>query len=168
MSVPIISQSCWFCSRYRAIGLAALAPASPRKTIEYRNLINLRNLPTDGTHDGVHHPMPMLQAIPLASLALPGVLTLISFLSYGPQILFHYIEPYSLDRSHFLTFNALLCCIWVCYLRACFTDAGRVPINWTPPDQGHDEGLVSNRRRWCKKCERYKPPRAHHCKTCKR
>ena len=110
----------------------------------------------------------MLEAFSFAPLALPSVITLIVFLSYGPQILFHYIEPSPLDEYQVIVFNILVCCTWVCYLKACFTDAGGVPAGWTPLDNGQDEGSINRRQRWCRRCETYKPPRAHHCKTCKR
>lgn len=109
-----------------------------------------------------------MNSFSLPFLALPGVVLLISFLSYGPQILFLRIEPRPLSQGQSGSFNLLISCIWICYFRACFTDAGHVPSDWSPSEQGHCDRLNHHRERWCRKCARYKPPRAHHCKVCKR
>ena len=109
----------------------------------------------------------------LSGLAPIGVSLLISSLSYGSQLFFFYIEPYALEKQQALIFNILVASIWICYARACMTHAGHVPASWRPPElleslaHGIDNGL-SARRRWCKKCEAFKPPRAHHCKICQR
>ena len=110
----------------------------------------------------------------ISQLAPPSVTALIAFLAYGSQYFFRYTEPQSLEWSQAFIFNALVACIWTCYLRACCTDPGRVPPGWIPGDlkvdgvspqqNEHNE----NRQRWCKRCEALKPPRAHHCKTCQR
>lgn len=102
----------------------------------------------------------------IAQLALPAVAGLIVFLSYGPQLLFNFIEPSPLGRRETFVFNACIACTWICYVRACFTDPGRVPSGWKPDDT--DQPIHARRQRWCRKCEAFKPPRAHHCKTCQR
>lgn len=109
----------------------------------------------------------------LAQLALAGVVSLIAFLGYGPQYLFHHIEPSALDQKQSIVFNFLLFCTWVCYARACFTDPGHVPQDWENHgflDQDSDLDMANqyNQTRWCRKCENRKPPRAHHCKNCQR
>ena len=107
----------------------------------------------------------------LARFAPLVVSVLISFLAYGSQVLFIYIEPYTLERQQALLFNALLTCLWICYARACLTDPGHVPDDWFPVvEKGGDERPehVLPKSRWCKKCKKAKPPRAHHCKTCQR
>ncbi len=109
----------------------------------------------------------------LAQLALTGVISLIAFLGYGPQYLFHYTQPGPLHQGQSLIFNALLLCTWCCYARACFTDPGHVPRNWESDgfiDQGAGREGASQHggTRWCRKCENQKPPRAHHCKVCER
>ena len=102
-------------------------------------------------------------------VTIPFSIALISFLSYGAQILFHYIEPSPLDFQETLIFNTLMVCIYVSYARACWTNVGWVPNNWSP-DNDNPEGttVASQRSRWCRKCEAAKPPRAHHCKICAR
>lgn len=104
----------------------------------------------------------------LTRLALPAVVSLIAFLSYGPQILFIYIDPGPLRQRQAFLFNAAVICTWICYLRACFTDPGRVPSEWKPDAVAADQQELARKPRWCRKCNAFKPPRAHHCKTCKR
>lgn len=109
----------------------------------------------------------------LAQLALAGVISLIAFLGYGPQYLFHFVQPGALDQKQSSTFNLLLFCTWCCYARACFTDPGHVPRHWEnngflDQDSDLDAASQHNRIRWCRKCENRKPPRAHHCRVCQR
>lgn len=111
-----------------------------------------------------------------AHLALPGVATLISFLSYGSQILFRNIGPYPLSRLETVAFNALICSIWICYFQACFVDPGAVPSEWKPQafpkscaeGASQSDGTPHPKQRWCRKCKAIKPPRAHHCRSCGR
>ncbi|RMY54453.1 hypothetical protein D0863_13627 [Hortaea werneckii] len=105
-------------------------------------------------------------------LAVPGVTLLICFLAYTSQWLFLYIEPGPLRKGDTYFFNLLVACLLVCFYRTCFTDPGRIPQNWRQnledKQNGRDDPQVSQRQRWCRRCETFKPPRAHHCKTCKR
>lgn len=111
----------------------------------------------------------MSEGVSISQLAPPAVSLLIVILAYGSQIFFRYIEPYALEHQQTLIFNATVTCIWICYARACWTDPGRVPSSWVPDGVGAKElDDRSHRYRWCKKCEAFKPPRAHHCKTCNR
>lgn len=111
---------------------------------------------------------------PLLHRLAPPVATLfVCFLAYTSQWLFHYIEPGPLRKGDAYLFNALVVCLFVSYYRTCNLDPGRIPYAW-------DEKLLASstdetdkhqgplRQRWCRKCEAYKPPRAHHCKTCER
>ncbi len=110
----------------------------------------------------------------VAKLAIPSVCLLISFLAYSSQVLFSYLEPRPLTGVELLKFNSLVLCIWICYFRACRTNPGNVPSAWTPQDssdgsrqeKGSEGGTA--RSRWCRKCDVMKPPRAHHCKACRR
>ena len=107
-----------------------------------------------------------------SSLAFHGVVILVSFLAYGSQFLFRYIEPYALKQKQTVIFNTLVGCIWISYLRACFTNPGWVPPTWNldQSDRSASEQSSPSKRtpRWCRKCEAFKPLRAHHCKICQR
>lgn len=112
----------------------------------------------------------MFEAL-LSRWAILCVCCLIVFLSYSSQWLFLYLDPSPLDRQQLLRFNCLVLCIWICYARACWTDPGQVPEEWKPgwsEDTHLGKDNSSYRYRWCRKCEALKPPRAHHCRVCKK
>lgn len=104
--------------------------------------------------------------IRLAQLAVPAVCLLVASLSYGSQILFHYIDPGPLASKQKYTFNSLVLCIWITYARAVFTSAGQVTKEWLKDQSGENGEARHVRQRYCRKCEALKPPRAHHCKVC--
>jgi predicted metal-binding protein len=80
--------------------------------------------------------------------------------------------------------------LWWNYYLCVTTDPGRVPDSWvrtsrqtlhkflelmqTPkqPDtqsgDGYEVKKLTGSPRFCRSCEKYKPPRAHHCKVCNR
>lgn len=104
-----------------------------------------------------------------AKLAVLGVCLLIASLAYGSQLLFPLIEPGPLTRKQLWTFNTLVVCIWICYMRAVLVDPGHVPSDWQSHDTtDHDDKGSLTRQRFCRKCQALKPPRTHHCKVCKR
>lgn len=114
----------------------------------------------------------------ITQLAIPSVTVLITFLSYSSQYLFLYLEPEPLEKWQLIKFNTLLVCLWICYIRACITDPGHVPKHWKPqvpgsgwkrkiPTKAENEEAI-RRQRWCRRCEALKPPRAHHCRTCRK
>ena len=86
---------------------------------------------------------------------------IIIFLAYGSQVLFVYIEPYGLTTEQSLHFNLIVLFTFVGYTKSWLTDPGRVSTSWQPKNKAY-------RSRWCRKCEAFKPMRAHHCKTCGR
>jgi palmitoyltransferase len=111
----------------------------------------------------------------LEDLAIPAVSFLIIFLAYTPQYLFYYIEPGPLTKTEAIWFNLFVFGIWWCYDRACFVDAG--PKRWVDKapriaaegeHDGQAKGTLNEGKRWCKKCDAPKPPRAHHCRKCGR
>lgn len=105
----------------------------------------------------------------ITQLAIPAVSVLIAFLAYTSQYFFLHFESVPLTADETWKINIFAVCIWICYYRTCFVDPGRLPKTEQrpkPKEQESDE--VTGRQRWCRKCEAYKPPRAHHCKTCKR
>lgn len=59
------------------------------------------------------------------------------------------------------------------YAVAIFRDPGRVPLNYMPDIEDNQNPIHEIKRkggdlRYCQKCAHYKPPRAHHCRVCKR
>jgi len=90
---------------------------------------------------------------------------------------------------HAVLFNSVLILALISHSRAMLTDPGIVPLSrngWTghitrrPPPSEDDEESDSDRSRdarsrfvgddWsvCTRCEAYRPPRAHHCRICRR
>ena len=105
----------------------------------------------------------------ITKLAIPAVSLLIAFLAYTSQYLFLHFESAPLKRDEIWKINIFALCIWICYYRTCFVDPGRLPKAEERPKPKEQEGeALASRQRWCRRCEAYKPPRAHHCKTCKR
>ncbi|OJJ63044.1 hypothetical protein ASPSYDRAFT_145575 [Aspergillus sydowii CBS 593.65] len=105
----------------------------------------------------------------ISRLAIPSVCTLIAFLAYTSQYFFLYFQEAPLTKDEVWRINILATCIWVCYYRSCTVDPGHVPKGWAPSDGKQLEAdQASGRQRWCRRCEAFKPPRAHHCKTCRR
>ncbi|KAJ5900009.1 hypothetical protein N7495_004753 [Penicillium taxi] len=105
----------------------------------------------------------------ISQLAVPAVSVLICFLAYTSQYFFLHFEPAPLQVDEVWRINIFALCIWVCYYRTCFVDPGRLPSDKKHEDLNAEKDHARGRRqRWCRRCEAYKPPRAHHCKTCKR
>ncbi|KAL3478928.1 DHHC palmitoyltransferase-domain-containing protein [Aspergillus californicus] len=105
----------------------------------------------------------------ISRLAIPSVSTLIAFLAYTSQYFFLYFEEAPLSQEELWRINIFALCIWICYYRSCTVDPGHIPKGWTPLDGKQLEAdRDSGRQRWCRRCEAFKPPRAHHCKTCGR
>ncbi|CAL5867234.1 uncharacterized protein PFLUO_LOCUS1449 [Penicillium psychrofluorescens] len=102
----------------------------------------------------------------VSQLAIPAVSVLISFLAYTSQYFFLHFESAPLQKDEAWKINVFALCIWICYFRACYVDPGRFPKE--SAGQKPEDGSAHSRQRWCRRCEAYKPPRAHHCKTCKR
>jgi len=112
----------------------------------------------------------------LAQLAVPAVYILIFFLGYPSQYLLTHLEPAPLTKNELIVSNVILVLILITYTQSVFVDAGTIPRDWNRGD-GYEkergrgaaaEDLVGKSRKWCFRCEAAKPPRAHHCKECKR
>lgn len=57
-----------------------------------------------------------------------------------------------------LWYEASITTLWISYVLAIVVKPGSPPRNFSPK--------AGEWRRWCKKCQNYKPERCHHCKTC--
>lgn len=105
----------------------------------------------------------------ISKLAIPAVSLLISFLAYTSQYFFLHFESVPLRKDEVWKFNIVTFCVWVCYFRSCYVDPGRLPPNQkVVASTPQEDAQTGGRQRWCRRCEAYKPARAHHCKTCKR
>lgn len=105
----------------------------------------------------------------ISKLAIPASSALIIFLAYTSQYFFLHFKSVPLRKDEVWKLNIVTLCVWVCYFRSCYIDPGRLPpgrkaVSANPQEKVQPGG----RQRWCRRCEAYKPPRAHHCKTCKR
>jgi hypothetical protein len=143
---------------------SALDPTRPRRLPD-----EIRNSPPP-RHDNNTITMVSFR---VEALAYPGVVSLVSFLAFTSQWLFVYIQPGPLRKGETYIFNILVAALLICYTRTCYTDPGRIPHDWHENITNKDAcarqaAEVSSRQRYCRKCEMPKPPRAHHCKTCKR
>nr|XP_054760803.1 palmitoyltransferase ZDHHC7-like [Lytechinus pictus] len=93
------------------------------------------------------------------------------------------IIPSSMSSSlwgavHALIFNCIVLCLTVAHLRAVLSDPGIVPLPTTAIDFSDVRTGQAPKSRvdrvsgqsWtvCQKCEAYRPPRAHHCRICRR
>jgi palmitoyltransferase ZDHHC6 len=129
-------------------------------------------------------------------LFIIGVTILILFLAYSSQyfIFWNYLGGLNVQTLQILgPFNLCVLLLLYNYYLTCITDPGRVPKDWVcnslsrklivveklkinrfllqRPNMIEDvEVKKSDERtpRYCKTCKTYKPPRAHHCKTCQR
>ncbi|KAK6875803.1 Palmitoyltransferase PFA4 [Candida tropicalis] len=91
---------------------------------------------------------------PILGVVIPCII--IATLAYGSHyfILQHHL---SVREQWIYEFYATM--IWVSYAFAIFTNPGKPPLKYTPKTK-------EEWSRFCKKCNNYKPPRAHHCRTC--
>lgn len=102
---------------------------------------------------------------------------LMVFLHIMPQV-FIMLPYYRATRSFtfqqllraLVPYNVLIAYMYLTYYLCVTSDAGGVPYGWSPDEAMAEHGveLTSEHRRFCHKCDAFKPPRAHHCKQCKR
>ncbi|KAI4716203.1 zf-DHHC-domain-containing protein [Aureobasidium sp. EXF-10727] len=97
--------------------------------------------------------------------AIPAVVSLICIIAYPSQWLLRRLGPQPLTKHQSILLHLYALVILFCYYKACFTDPGRIPKDWVPKQSETVEKKETQRQRWCRKCQAYKPPRAHHCKT---
>ncbi|XP_058109590.1 probable protein S-acyltransferase 16 isoform X2 [Magnolia sinica] len=111
-------------------------------------------------------------------ISLPIIVVLSTiFLLYYLMMFFVIDEWLGLKTSQGL-FNAVALTVFVCmslstYAMAIVRDPGHVPPSFMPDVEDPDSPLHEIKRkggdlRYCQKCSHYKPPRAHHCRICRR
>ncbi|KAL8051725.1 hypothetical protein ABFS82_06G165000 [Erythranthe guttata] len=105
-----------------------------------------------------------------ASIPVLSVVILVGFVHY--VTVFVFIEDWFGLRSSAGLLNSLIFTFWgflcvfsllVCVLR----DPGRVPSRYVPDVEDNQTQNGANQRN-CDKCSAHKPPRAHHCRVCRR
>jgi hypothetical protein len=106
-----------------------------------------------------------------SALRISFTVTLISFLGLSCQwLVSRFLDRLSLIQF-LVPFNVLLAGLFTSYWACVTTDPGGVPPKWEPP-AGAREDLEVKRStggpRYCYKCSAPKPPRAHHCRVCRR
>jgi palmitoyltransferase len=115
----------------------------------------------------------------ISELAVPSVYCLIFFLGYPSQWLLMHLEPAPLSKNELIAANVALVLILITYTKSVFVEPGRIPRNWAGTTvkssdekemgSGEIDGIGGVKsRKWCRRCDAAKPPRAHHCKECKR
>ncbi|ODV59046.1 palmitoyltransferase PFA4 [Ascoidea rubescens DSM 1968] len=93
---------------------------------------------------------------PWLGIAIPSFL--IAFIGYSAHF-FIFRNDFSMNRQ--LWFEFCLSMIWLNYLLAIKVNPGSPPKFFVP------EKPPIAWKRWCKKCNNYKPERSHHCQSCK-
>ncbi|KIM23222.1 hypothetical protein M408DRAFT_77784 [Serendipita vermifera MAFF 305830] len=104
-----------------------------------------------------------------------SVTVLIAFIAYSSQIFIiwpWYGREFSFELVQLLLpFNLLVAFLYWNYFLCVYTDPGTIPRDWEPnptSEEGFELKTITGTPRFCRHCERYKPPRAHHCRKCKR
>lgn len=76
---------------------------------------------------------------------------------------------------HVVLFNTIIFLLSMSHLKAVLSDPGTVPLPQNRLDfsdlhasSGHKNGHDHGEWTVCTRCETYRPPRAHHCRICKR
>ncbi|KAI8342988.1 DHHC palmitoyltransferase-domain-containing protein, partial [Chlamydoabsidia padenii] len=113
----------------------------------------------------------MLDSIP-GQVIVTAVTLLISTIAYSSQyfIFIPGLQDSTLSTIQVLApFNIFVLLIFYNYYLAVTTDPGKVPPQWEPPSFVlNTSDTTTTPPRFCKTCQVYKPPRAHHCRYCHR
>ncbi|KAF8236805.1 zf-DHHC-domain-containing protein [Tricholoma matsutake] len=102
------------------------------------------------------------------------VLGLICFIAYSSQIFIvwpWYGRALSVELLTLIVpFNTLVGLLLLNYFLCVVTDPGQAPAHWKPDthSDGYEVKKLTGVPRYCRVCEKYKPPRAHHCRQCNR
>ncbi|XP_014220040.1 palmitoyltransferase ZDHHC3 [Copidosoma floridanum] len=99
---------------------------------------------------------------------------------YADYVVVKWIVLYTMQESlwcplHVIAFNTVVLLLMMSHLKAVCTDPGVVPLPQSRMDfsdihTGSGSEDCDERDDWtvCSRCETYRPPRAHHCRICKR
>lgn len=93
---------------------------------------------------------------------IPSILIL--YLQTSTSYIMYYDKHEKFNVCSFALFQFANIMLWISYYLAIVTSAGSPPKEFRLPEQ---ESLHQTFwRKWCSKCEQYKPERSHHCKAC--
>ncbi|KFB38703.1 hypothetical protein ZHAS_00006104 [Anopheles sinensis] len=97
---------------------------------------------------------------------------------YADYVVTHWIILQTMPNSlwapfHVVAFNTIVFLLAMAHLKAVLLDPGTVPlpqIRIDFSDLHSEKNYNHEREEWtmCTRCETYRPPRAHHCRICKR
>ncbi|CAK9442171.1 uncharacterized protein LODBEIA_P59140 [Lodderomyces beijingensis] len=90
---------------------------------------------------------------PILGVVIP--VALISVVAYGSHF---FILRHHLSAQEQIGYECMVSMIWVSYALAIFKEPGRPPKKYEP--------RAGEWRRFCKKCQGFRPPRTHHCSQC--
>lgn len=98
----------------------------------------------------------------------PIVALFVTFVCYCVAVIDSYLWLLPPQSSKSGKLNLLVLSIWLGlilrnFFNAVFLGPGFIPLGWRPSDAKDQECL-----QYCQVCQGFKPPRAHHCRTCKR
>ncbi|KAI5952972.1 PFA4 [Candida theae] len=92
---------------------------------------------------------------PLLGVIIPVLI--IGFTAYGSH---YFILRHHLSTTQQVIYECFASMIWISYIMAIYTSPGHPPKDYTPKK--------GEWKRYCTKCQSYKPPRTHHCSKCNR
>ncbi|XP_071574220.1 palmitoyltransferase ZDHHC3-like isoform X2 [Temnothorax nylanderi] len=101
---------------------------------------------------------------------------------YADYVVVRWIVLHTMQDSlwcpfHIIAFNTVVLLLMMAHLKAVCSDPGIVPLPQSRMDfsdihvsGGSDDHESDEKDDWtvCTRCETYRPPRAHHCRICKR
>lgn len=112
------------------------------------------------------------------SFSLPVTVVVLAILYIYLSTIFVFIDRWfglmsSPGIMNAVVFTALALMSVFNYAIAILTDPGRVPPSFMPDIEDSDNPVHEIKRkggdlRFCQKCSHFKPPRAHHCRVCRR
>uniref|UniRef100_A0A3N7GJW8 S-acyltransferase n=1 Tax=Populus trichocarpa TaxID=3694 RepID=A0A3N7GJW8_POPTR len=112
------------------------------------------------------------------SFSLPVTVVVLAILYIYLSTIFVFIDRWfglmsSPGIMNAVVFTALALMSVFNYAIAILTDPGRVPPSFMPDVEDSDNPVHEIKRkggdlRFCQKCSHFKPPRAHHCRVCRR
>lgn len=95
---------------------------------------------------------------------------------YADYVVTQWIIVYSMPNSiwgpvNVVLFNTVIFFLTIAHLKAVFCDPGLVPIarlDFSDLHAARNSSMSDEDWTVCTRCETYRPPRAHHCRICKR